>query len=188
VGAGSRRALGQLQRQQYLRGGSVSPTSGPTGRLVRSGATQRSGSQVRAGPRRRWPGRWVGAGSQAGRWVEYTAGNIRRLAPRVPAPGGPAVFYGLLARGATTRPALGGPAVAVEGAGSPNAPTQRALGRESCPLGLKPGAAPSPSRSPSPSPPPLFLPPSPAAATAATRPEKNSEGRWVLHRALGART
>jgi hypothetical protein len=82
----------------------------------------------------------VGAGSQTGRWVEYAAGNILRLAPRIPAPGGPAVFYGLLVRGATTRSALGGPAVAVEGAGSPNAPTQRALGRENCPLGLKLGA------------------------------------------------
>jgi len=66
-GAGSRRALGQLQRRRYLVGGPVFPTSEATGQPVRSRTTQGPGSHVRAGPRRRWVGRWVGAGWALGR-------------------------------------------------------------------------------------------------------------------------
>jgi len=54
-------------------------------------------------------------------------------------------------------------------------------------LARPPRAPPSPFLPPLFSPfPPSSLPPSPAAATAATRPEKKFGGRWVIRRALGA--
>ena len=169
------------------------PTSEPTGQPVRFRTTPGPDSHVRAGPRRRWLGRWVGAGSRTGRWVEYVPGNISRLPLRNPAPGSPAVLCGLPVRGATTRGALGGLAVAVEGAGSPNAPTQRALGRENCPLGPRSGAGSPPSRSPLPFPsspllflPPLFSPSLPRRRHGRYAAGKKFEGRWVIRRALGA--
>ena len=132
-------------------------------------------------------------GALGGRWVEYVPGNISRLPLRKPAPGSPAVPCGLPVRGATTRGALGGLAVAVEGAGSPNAPTQRALGRENCPLGPRSGAGSPPSRSPFPFPsspllslPPLFSPSLPrrrhgryAAGKKNLRGAGSYVGRWV---------
>ena len=129
---------------------------------------------------------WGAGWALGGRWVEYVPGNISRLPLRKPAPGSPAVPCGLPVRGATTRGALGGLAVAVEGAGSPNAPTQRALGRENCPLGPRSGAGSPPSRSPFPFPSSslLSLPPPPPPRPLRGRKKKlrgagSYVGRWV---------
>jgi hypothetical protein len=136
----------------------------------------------------------VGAGPQTGRWVKDAAGDISRSTPLTPVPGGSVVLYGPLAGAAAPTLALRGPAAAAEGAGSPNAPTQRALGRENWALGAQLGAGSTLRRSRRPPLlPPSFLSPSLLLSLPPPPPprplrgrKKKFGGRWVADWVLGA--